>query len=103
MSLNRYEQMLYRYLESRPDERRYWESRVIELAKRKGQPGSAARELDSMLWAYFEERSRFESPFREVAVHEGLEKISMLNLGELLLRLWGPPPPKRPTRSIGGE
>lgn len=98
MSLNRYEQMLYRYLESRPEERRYWEARVVELAKRVAPPGVAARELDRMLWAYFEERSRFESPFREVAIHEGLEKVSMLNLAEYLLRLWGPPPKRRSAR-----
>ncbi len=91
MSLNRYEQMLFNYLNSRQEEQRFWNARVNEVAKRSERQEAAVLDLNSMLWEYFEERSRFESPFREVAIHEGMEKISMLNLAEYLLRVWAPP------------
>ena len=83
--------MLLGYLENHPEEKRYWEGRVREVALRKMSRDQAARELDSMFWDYFEERSRYQSPFREVATHENMQKISMLNLSEYLLRLWAPP------------
>lgn len=90
MSLNRYEQMLFNYVDSNPDERVYWRSRVTELANSKRRREEAVLNLNQMLWEYFEERARFESPFREVAIHEGLQRISMLNLSERLLALWAP-------------
>jgi len=95
MSLNRYESMLYGYLENHPDEKRYWQGRVRDVAARKMSRDQAARDLDSMFWDYFEERSRHQSPFREVATHENMQKISMLSLSEYLLRMWAPPPPKK--------
>ena len=95
MSLNRYEQILFNYVETRPEEKLFWESRVLELAKRKGRRETAILDLNSMLWDYFEERSRFESPFREVAIHEGMAKISMLNLSEYLMKMWAPLPKKK--------
>ena len=95
MSLNRYEQILFNYVETRSEEKVFWEARVLELAKRRGRRETAVLDLNGMLWEYFEERSRFESPFREVAIHEGMERISMLNLAEYLMRMWAPPPPKR--------
>ena len=91
MSLNRYESMLFGYLEHHPEEKRYWEGRVREVESRKISRDQAARELDAMFWDYFEERSRYQSPFREVATHENMQKISMLNLSEYLLRMWAPP------------
>ncbi len=98
MSLNRYEQMLYNYLECHDEEKRYWEARVLEIARRSGRREYKALELNAQLWEYFEERSRFESPFREVVIHEGERKISMLNLSEQLLRMWAPLPKKRTRR-----
>lgn len=95
MSLNRYEQMLFSYLENHAEEKRFWMSRVLELARRDGSAKDKVLDLNGMLWDYFEERSRFESPFREVAIHEGLRKISMLNLSEYLLRIWPPPVTKK--------
>ena len=96
MSLNRYESMLLSYLENHLDEKDFWRSRVIETANRKVSREQSARDLSAMFWEYFEERSRHESPFREVATREGLERISMLNLSEYLMRLWAPPPsPKK--------
>ncbi len=98
MSLNRYEQMLFNYLESHSEEKRYWEARVLEIARRDGRRESQVLDLNRSLWEYFEERSRFESPFREIIIHEGDRKISMLNLSEYLLRMWAPPPKKRVKR-----
>ncbi|MEM9159483.1 MAG: hypothetical protein AAGB46_10575 [Verrucomicrobiota bacterium] len=95
MSLNRYEQILFDYVETHPEEKLFWESRVLELAKRRGRREEAVLNLNSMLWEYFEERSRFESPFREVAIYEGMDKISMLNLSEYLMRMWAPMPKRR--------
>ena len=94
MSLNRYESMLLGYLENHPEEMRFWEGRVREVANRKITRVQAALDLNQMFWDYFDERSRFQSPFREVATHENMEKISMLNLSEYLLRMWAPPPEK---------
>ncbi len=99
MSLNRYEQMLFDYLENRPDEKRYWESQVLDLSRRNSRFETIASDLNRMFWDYFEERSRYESPFREVAIREGLDRISMLNLSEYLLRVWGNlPEPKKKNR-----
>jgi len=90
MSLNRYERILMDYLENHAEEKRYWEARVLEIDRRGGRRESKVLDLNSSLWEYFEERSRFESPFRELVIHEGSKKISMLNLSEYLLRMWTP-------------
>ena len=91
MSLNRYEQMLHNYIETHPDERRFWLARVQEVGNRPSCREEATLDLNSALWEYFEERSRYESPFREIVVAEGGARISMLNLSEYLLRIWAPP------------
>ena len=98
MSLNRYEQLLFNYLESHDEEKRFWVARVLEIARRGGRREAQVLDLNRSLWEYFEERSRFESPFREIIIHEGSRSISMLNLSEYLLRMWAPPPPKKQAR-----
>tara|TARA_B110000037_G_C17047051_1_gene476113 strand:- start:347 stop:646 length:300 start_codon:yes stop_codon:yes gene_type:complete len=95
MSLNRYEQILFDYLENRPDEKRFWKAQVIEVSRQNIRHQAMANDLSGRFWEYFEERSRYESPFREVAVREGLERISMLNLSEYLLRVWADLPVKK--------
>lgn len=96
MSLNRSEQLVFDYLESHPEEKRFWQDKVITTAR--GQdPHVAAARLAEALWSYFEERSAVAEPFLGRARHEGVRRISMRNLAELLLRLWAPPPKKRPT------
>lgn len=94
MSLNRLEQAIYSYWERQPDERRHWEAKTMEIAKARSAPGEAARCLDRDLWAYFVERS---GQVRELSALGGdLRRTSMLNLAELMLRLWGPlPKPKK--------
>lgn len=90
MSLNRAEQMVFDYLQQQPDEKRHWQEKVSTISARARDPHVAAMELDEALWRYFEERSAVASPFRETAQREGLRRISLRNLAELLFRLWAP-------------
>lgn len=90
MSLNRSEQMVHDYLQANPDELRHWQDVVRATAKKERDPHAAAQSLDYDLWAYYQERASVVSPFREEAARDGLRKISMRNLAEYLLRLWGP-------------
>ncbi|MBI2513356.1 MAG: hypothetical protein HYV96_15365 [Opitutae bacterium] len=97
MSLNRYEQSLFDYWERQPDERRHWQMKTVESAKRAAAPGEVARGLERELWDYFRERTAQVPALRAVAPSDG-QRVSMLNLAEFMLRLWGPPPkPKRPS------
>jgi len=98
VSFNRYEQLLFDYLENHADERRFWTSRVFDMS-RSGSHEATVLDLNSQLWEYFEERSRYESPFKEIVVSEGLQRISLLNLSEYLVRMWGAvPAPKKRTK-----
>lgn len=56
---------------------------------------AAAERLQQELWAYYVERSAVAAPFREIAQREGLQRTSMRNLAEYLIRLWTVPRPKR--------
>lgn len=97
MSLNRYEQSLFDYWERQPDERRHWQMKTIEAAKRAAPLGDVARGLERELWDYFRERAGQVPALRTLAPSGG-QRVSMLNLAEFMLRLWGPPPkPKRPS------
>lgn len=94
MSLNRYEQALFDYWERNADERRHWQGRVAETARIGGQPGEVARVLERELWAHLTERSPHVPTLRGMATN----RISLLNLAEYLIRLWGPvPKPKKAT------
>lgn len=95
MSLNRAEQMVFDYLQQNADEKRHWHGKVSGVSARARDPHIAAIELEDELWRYFEERSAVASPFREAAQREGLRRISLRNLAELLLRLWAPVKVKR--------
>jgi hypothetical protein len=96
MSLNRNEQMVYDYLRSQPDERRHWESVIKREAGRAGDSHAAAFTVEGELWRYYVERSDVAEPFRSQVRREGLARTSMRNLAELLIRLWAPPPAKKP-------
>jgi hypothetical protein len=93
MSLNRDEQMVYDYLQTRPDERRHWEDVVKREAARAVDPHAAAFVLEGDLWRYYRERAEATEPFRSHVRREGAKRVSLRNLAELLLRLWAPPPP----------
>ena len=100
MSLNRYELLLLDYVQAHPDEKRYWKERVLEVDKLPLLREQIVIELNAQLWSYFEERSRHESPFRDIVMHEGTGKISMLNLSEYLLATWPPPKPRKKEKSL---
>jgi hypothetical protein len=94
MSLNRYEQALFSYWEKHPDERRHWHTKVIEATRVGAGPGAAARALERELWDHFVERSAQVPALRELAAG-GVRRVSLLNLAEHLIRLWGPPPKQK--------
>lgn len=100
MSLNRYEQTLFDYWERAPDERRHWQAKTMEAAKTRLPAGEAARSLERELWDYLRERSGHVPVLRDL--HSGgLRRVSLLNLAELMLRLWGPlPKPQRPASPV---
>ena len=96
MSLNRYEQTLYTYWENNPDERRHWQGKVAESTRGTALPVEAARALERELWEYLVERRPHVSSLRDLSVGP-LRRESLLNLAELIIRLWGPlPKPRKP-------
>lgn len=98
MSLNRYEQLLFDYIERNDDEKRFWVGRVLEIASRGDRLEGLVLDLNNDLWDYFEERARFETIFSDLKFHEGDRKISMLNLSEYLLKMWARLPKKKARR-----
>jgi hypothetical protein len=96
VSLNRTEQLLYDYLLKHADEGQHWKEKVrATLSRHSDDPHSAAVVLESELWHYFRERSQVAAPFREHVKREGLQRMSLRNLAEYLLRLWTVPRPPR--------
>jgi hypothetical protein len=65
------------------------------VTKATGDDHVAAARLEAELWRYYEERSAVAAPFKEAARMEGLQRTSMRNLAELLIRLWTEPRPKK--------
>ena len=59
-----------------------------------GQPGDMARALERELWEHFVERSAHVPMLREFG-GGGLRRVSLLNLAEHIIRIWGPPPKPR--------
>jgi hypothetical protein len=98
MSLNHYEQAIFDYWERQPDERRHWEAKVTEMTRI--QPAAeAARPLERELWEYFVERRQHVPQLRDPGL-PGLARVSLLNLAEHVIRLWGPPrKPRKPPGS----
>jgi hypothetical protein len=97
MSLNRTEQLLFDYIQNRPEERQHWKDNVRTLVKTVPDAHAAAVTLEGQLWRYYEERSGVAAPFLEIARREGIRRISLRNLAEYLLRMWSPVRIKRPT------
>ena len=95
MSLNRCEQRVFDYLQRHPDERHYWQGKFQRVAKDAHAEHIAVEQLEPELWQYYKERSGVVPVFREAARYEGLQRTSMKNLAELLLRLWVEPKPKK--------
>ena len=96
MSLNRYEQALFSYWEKQPDERRHWQAKVGEMTRGLEAPVTVARRLERELWDHFSERSAHVPELRSLGVSATGQRVSLLNLAEYIIRLWGPPPkPKK--------
>lgn len=93
MSLNRCEQAVFDYWERQPDERRHWQLKVADQT-RDGVPAGLARALEREMWEYLLERSPHVPSLRELRV-ERTQRVSLLNLAEHMIRLWGPPPKAR--------
>jgi hypothetical protein len=91
MSLNRYEQALFDYWAGQPDEHRHWRTKIVDATRAAAAPGEVARALERELWDYFVERSEHVARLRELNAG-GVRRVSLLNLAEHLIRLWGPPP-----------
>ena len=91
MSLNRSEQAVFDYWTNQLDERRHWQSKVTEAARFAGPTAERARILERELWDYLVERSQHVETLRS-ALPTGARRVSLLNLAELILRLWAPPP-----------
>lgn len=103
MSLNRYEQSLFDYWERQPDERRHWQAKALATGRSTSAGLEVARALERELWAYFVERSQHVPQLRELN-QGGVQRVSLQNLAELILRLWGPlpkPKPKPPSAQLG--
>jgi len=101
MSLNRYEQTIFNYWQSQPDELRHWQNKVVEVVRFTLSAGEPSRVLERELWEYFVERSQFVATFRDLSPG-GIKRVSLLNLAEYVLRLWGPLSRKQSSRpSVG--
>ena len=90
MSLNRYEQTLFNYWQLQPDELNHWKTKVVAVGKNSAEPGVIARSLERDLWDYLVERSPHVPAIRELSGQGSLRRVSLLNLAEYVLRLWGP-------------
>ncbi len=95
MSLNRSEQRIFDYLSTQPEERQFWVGKVQKIARDEIDDFAVARRLEPELWSYYVERSGMVPKLREAAAREGLQRTSMRNLAELLIRLWTTPRPKQ--------
>jgi hypothetical protein len=100
MSLNNVEQILFDYLQHHTEERHFWQAKVRELMEKSDNDFAAATGLAQGLWMYYEERCRAVPLFHEAYAREGLRRISLRNLAEHLMRIWGPVRPARPNRRI---
>ena len=95
MSLNRCEQRVFDYVEKHPDERHHWQEKFQRNMKEHVSEYVAVEKLESDLWRYYVERSAVVPAFKQAVAIEGLQRTSMKNLAELLLRLWVAPRPKK--------
>ena len=82
---------MFNYWQSQPDELNHWKNKIVLAAKASLGPGQVARSLERDLWDYFVERSQHVPVFRDLNAGS-VRRVSLLNLAEYVLRLWGPPP-----------
>jgi hypothetical protein len=106
MSLNRSEQLLHDYMQSHPDERQFWVSKVQTIVRESPDMPQAVSRLDAELWRYYLERSEVATAFMAAAKAYGLKRTSMKNLAEYLVRLWTEPRPRKaspPVPPLAGD
>jgi hypothetical protein len=96
VSLNRCEEALLRYVSDRPDEKRFWAARVLEIDRAGGALEARVAGLDRQLRDYAAERGRADAALLETF---GGGRVSMRNLAEHLLHLWTPPKPQQKRRA----
>jgi hypothetical protein len=58
--------------------------------------GEAARRLEREIWDYLNERSPHVPSLRDLHTG-GVRRVSLLNLAELIIRIWGPVPKAKPS------
>lgn len=97
MSLNRFEQSVFDYLQAHPDELRHWENKVVGRAARGVLTAPA---LADELSDYVRERGGHVQPFRDWMDRGGVPRSALLNLAEHLLRRWGPVVTKKRTPDL---
>ena len=97
VSLNRREQQLFEYIGANRDERQFWEYKVRGFDAKLSDRSEAAHLIERELWRYYVERSAVVPQFKQLVEREGLCRVSMRNLAEYLLRVWGAPRAKRPS------
>jgi hypothetical protein len=102
VSLNRSEQILYDYVQGQRDERHYWQTKVQSFVRESMEISAAVARLDSELWRYYLERSEVVPTLVADARAHGVKRTSMKNLAEYLVRIWAPPPPKKPNLPESG-
>jgi hypothetical protein len=96
MSLNRTEQQLLEYVQRNPEERHYWQQKVRAADSAHADRHEASLLLDAELRRYLDERAQVVAEFREYAGPAG-KRLSLRNLAEYWLRMWGTPKPKKRT------
>lgn len=101
VSLNRSEQRLHEYIEANREERHFWQQKVRKLQSELVDTAAVTHRLEAELWRYNVERSSVVRSLKEAAAHEGLKRISLRNLADYLLRMWGMPlKPKKPVEPV---
>ncbi len=97
MSLNRSEQLLFDHLQAHKEERQHWREKLQAEAGKISDPHAWAARLDGELRRYAAERAALRPAEFQLSPGQSLGRVSMRNLAELLLRLWGPAvAPRRP-------
>jgi len=85
---------MFNYWQAQPDELNHWKTKVEAVTKASLGPGEVARSLERDLWDYFVERSQHVAVFRDLNAGS-VRRVSLLNLAEYVLRLWGQLPKSR--------
>lgn len=100
MSLNRYEQTVFDYINAHIEERRHWQAKVLDAARNSVASEDGAASLERDLWDYVRERAPHVEEFRHFAPVQP-SPVRLLNLAEYLTRIWGPLPKPKPATARG--